>query len=196
MLLSNLWLYILFNLSNQSRWQRSEFTPELRMGKLETRVAPEIKMRGKRKRLMRVFQTTRTILQLSCQDRKSKSKKEKKSSRGQRSSNRKISRNSSTSSSSSSSTLSSNLELSSDDGRREVNLNLRNLKQAIWTKLCFMYRLRRKNTSTTPLKNCWLKYADHYLKKFIQDKELKDSILTENPAPTKFMKVLSLDVFT
>ena len=26
-----------------------------------------------------------------------------------------------------------------------------------------------------------LKYADHYLKKFMPDKEFKDSILTENP---------------
>ena len=40
-----------------------------------------------------------------------------------------------------------------------------------------------------------LKYADHYLKKFIPDKELKDSILTENPVPKNFMKVPSLDVF-
>ena len=40
-----------------------------------------------------------------------------------------------------------------------------------------------------------LKYADHYLKKFIPDKELKDSILTENPVPKIFMKVPSLDVF-
>ena len=40
-----------------------------------------------------------------------------------------------------------------------------------------------------------LKYADHYLKKFIRDEELKDSILTENPVPKNFMKVPSLDVF-
>ena len=40
-----------------------------------------------------------------------------------------------------------------------------------------------------------LKYADHYLKKFIPDKELEDSILTENSLPKNFMKVLSLDVF-
>ena len=39
------------------------------------------------------------------------------------------------------------------------------------------------------------KYADHYLKKFIPDKELKDSILTKNPVPKSFMKVPSLDVF-
>ena len=79
--------------------------------------------------------------------------------------------------------------------RREVNLNLRNIKQATWTKLCFMYRLRRKNTTKTSLKDYWLKYADHYLKKIIQDKELKDNILTENSAPKNFMKVPSLDVF-
>ena len=28
-----------------------------------------------------------------------------------------------------------------------------------------------------------LKYEDHYLKKFIPDKELRDNILTENPVP-------------
>ena len=58
-----------------------------------------------------------------------------------------------------------------------------------------MYRLRRKNTTKTSLKNYWLKHADDYLKKFIQDKELKDNILTENSAPKNFMKVPSLDVF-
>ena len=77
--------------------------------------------------------------------------------------------------------------------RREVNLNATNIKQAIWTKLCFMYRLRRRNTSTTSLKKL-LKYADHYLKKFVPDKELKDRILTKNPVPKNFMKVPSLDV--
>ena len=40
-----------------------------------------------------------------------------------------------------------------------------------------------------------LKYADHYLKKFIPGKELKDSILTENLVPKHFIKVPSLDVF-
>ena len=40
-----------------------------------------------------------------------------------------------------------------------------------------------------------LKHTDHYLKKFIPDKELKDSILTENLLPQNFMKVPSLDVF-
>ena len=39
------------------------------------------------------------------------------------------------------------------------------------------------------------KYEDHYLNKFILDKELKDSILTENLVPKNFMKVPSLDVF-
>ena len=39
------------------------------------------------------------------------------------------------------------------------------------------------------------KYADHYLKKFIPDKEVKDSILTENPVPKIFMKAPWLDVF-
>ena len=41
-----------------------------------------------------------------------------------------------------------------------------------------------------------LKYTDHYLKKFIPDKELKDSILTENLVPKNFMKVPALGVFT
>ena len=36
---------------------------------------------------------------------------------------------------------------------REVNLNLRNIKLANWMKLCFMHRLRKRNTSTTSLKN-------------------------------------------
>ena len=40
-----------------------------------------------------------------------------------------------------------------------------------------------------------MKYADHYLKKYIPEKEFKDSILTENPVPKNFMKVASLDVF-
>ena len=40
-----------------------------------------------------------------------------------------------------------------------------------------------------------LKYTDLYLKKFIPDKKLKDSILTENLVPKNFMKVPSLDVF-
>ena len=39
-----------------------------------------------------------------------------------------------------------------------------------------------------------LKYADHYLKNCIRDKEWKDSILIKNPAPKNFMKVPSLDV--
>ena len=40
-----------------------------------------------------------------------------------------------------------------------------------------------------------LKHTDHYLKKFIPDKESKDSILTENHLPKNFMKLPSLDVF-
>ena len=34
------------------------------MGKLEAKMAPKIKMRGKGKRSMKVFQVTRTILQV------------------------------------------------------------------------------------------------------------------------------------
>ena len=40
-----------------------------------------------------------------------------------------------------------------------------------------------------------MKYADHYLKKFVPDNKFKDNILTENPVPKNSMKVPSLDVF-
>ena len=40
-----------------------------------------------------------------------------------------------------------------------------------------------------------LKYADHSLNNFIPDKELKNSILTENPVPKNVMKISALDVF-
>ena len=75
----------------------------------------------------------------------------------------------------------------------EVNLNLRNIKQAIWAKLCFMYRLTWRNTSTTSLKT--FEICKSLFKEIYARGELNDSILTENPLPKNFMKVPPLDVF-
>ena len=77
--------------------------------------------------------------------------------------------------------------------RRQVNLNLRKKRSNLDEAMFHVQTDEEKDEYNLPKK--LLKYADHYLKKFIPDKELEDSILTENSLPKNFMKVLSLDVF-
>ena len=126
--------------------------------------------------------------------RKSKSKKKKKSSKGYKRSKRKRSSYSSTSSSSSSSTSSFDSESSSDDDEVRSKPKSKKHKTSNLDKAMFHVQTEEeKHEYNLPQK--FFKYADHYLKKFIPDKEVKDSILTENPVPKIFMKAPSLDVF-
>ena len=122
--------------------------------------------------------------------RKSKSKKKKKSLKGHKRSERKRSSSSSTSSSSSSSTSSYGLDSSADDEEERSKPNSNKHKTSNLDEAMFHLQTEEeKHKCNLPKK--LLKYADHYLKKFIPDKELRDSILTENPVPKNFMKVPS-----
>ena len=115
--------------------------------------------------------------------RKSKSKKKKSLKRHIRS-KRKRSSYSSTSSSSSSSTSSSGSESSLDDDEERSKPKSKKHKTSNLDKSVFHVQTEEeKHEYNLPKK--LLKYADHYLKKFIPHKELKDSILTENPVPQK-----------
>ena len=120
--------------------------------------------------------------------RKSKSKKKKKSSKGHKRSKRKRSSYSSTSSS-----TSSGSESSSDDDETSKPKSKKKKRSNLDEAMFHVQTDEEKDEYNLPKK--LLKYADHYLKKFIPDKELEDSILTENSLPKNFMKVLSLDVF-
>ena len=126
----------------------------VRMKKLEARVAPKIKMRGKGKRLVRVFQILRTTLQV-------REIQENQNKRRRRSHRRGIKGAGGKGHATHRHPLQTYHQLHylgrsllQTMMRTEVNLNLRNIKQVVWTKLCFMYRLRSRNTSTTSLKNC------------------------------------------
>ena len=126
----------------------------VRMRKLEARVAPKIKMRGKGKPLMRVFQTSRTTLRVRAikENQNQRRRSHWRGIRGARGKGQVTHRRLHQAHHQLHHQVWSHLQMMK---RREVNLNLRNIKQAIWTKLCFMYRMRRRNTSITSLKNCW-----------------------------------------
>ena len=98
--------------------------------------------------------------------RKSKSKKKKKSLKGHKRSERKRSSSSSTSSSSSSSTSSSGLDSSADDEEERSKPNSNKHKTSNLDEAMFHLQTEEeKHKCNLPKK--LLKYADHYLKKFI-----------------------------
>ena len=124
--------------------------------------------------------------------RKSKSeKKKKKSSKEYKRSKMKRSSYSLTCSSSSSSTSSSGLESSSDDDEKRSKPKSKKHKISNLDEAMFQTE-EEKHEYNLP-KNL-LKYADHYLKKFIPDNELKNRVLAEILVPKNFMKLPSLDV--
>ena len=111
-----------------------------------------------------------------------KSKSKKKSLKGHKRSKRKRSSYSSSRSESS----------SDDDEERSKPKSEKHKTSNLEEAMFHVQTEEEKNGYNLPKK--LLKHTDHYLKKFIPDKELKDSILTEN-LPKNFMKLPSLDVF-
>ena len=122
---------------------------------------------------------------------KSEKKKKKKSPKEHKRSKRKRSSYSLTFSSSSSSTSSSGLESSSDNDEKRSKPKSKKHKISNLDEAMFQNE-EEKHKYNLP-KNL-LKYADHYLKKFIPDNELKNRVLAENLVPKNFMKLPSLDV--